>query len=114
MKNNKEQRDQIQQQDQRILQPPFKRGICLRSERERANLQQKNHHEPRDEYTADLPQNEFQVRPSGQPPPGGDTGAVPAWVVLGVSGGLPRLGHLAPRGRRKDLNRSTVAVSLYC
>src|SRR5205823_1422191 len=51
-------------------------GICIGSVRQRSDLQQKNHHKPGDENAADLPQNKFQVRPSCQPPPGGDMRAI--------------------------------------
>src|SRR5207244_7323297 len=89
-------------------------GICIGSVRQRSDLQQKNHHKPGDENAADLPQNKFQVRPSCQPPPGGDMRAIPARMVLGVAGGGPGVAHFAPRGIKKDLYRSMVAVSLYC
>src|SRR5438128_10555138 len=68
-------------------------GICIGSARQRSDLQQKNHHKPGDENAADLPQNKFQVRPSCQPPPGGDMRAIPARMVLGVSGGLLCVAH---------------------
>src|SRR5207302_7639488 len=89
-------------------------GICIGSVRQRSDLQPKNRDKPGDENAADLPQNKFQVRPSCQPPPGGDMRAIPARMVLGVSGGGPGVTHFAPRGIKKDLNRSMVAVSLYC
>src|SRR5438874_8345512 len=72
-------------------------GICIGSVRQRSDLQQKNHHKPGDENAADLPQNKFQVRPSCQPPPGGDMRAIPARMVLGVSGGLLCVAHLVCR-----------------
>src|SRR5438552_18964139 len=68
-------------------------GICIGSARQSSKLQQKNHHKPGDENAADLPQNKFQVRPSCQPPPGGDMRAIPARMVLGVSGGGPGAAH---------------------
>src|SRR5438445_7269204 len=68
-------------------------GICIGSVRQRSDLQQKNHHKPGDENAADLPQNKFQVWPTRQPPPSGDTRAIPARMVLGVSGGLPCVAH---------------------
>src|SRR6184192_1657238 len=85
-------------------------GICIGSARQRSDLQQKNHHKPGDENAADLPQNKFQVWPTRQPPPSGDMRAIPARMVLGVSGGGPGVAHFAPRGIKKDLNRSMVAV----
>src|SRR5437868_14494487 len=69
-------------------------GICIGSVRQRSDLQQKNHHKPGDENAADLPQNKFQVRPSCQPPPSGDMRAIPARMVLGVSGGLLCVAHV--------------------
>src|SRR5207249_2793568 len=122
MESDKEHGGQIQQHNHRILQPMLKRGIGLRSARQRSNLQQQHNHKPGDEYAADLAQNEFQIRPSRQPPPGRNTRSIPARMVLRISHGLPDGAHFAlsisefpaAQGIRKDLNRSIVAVSLYC
>src|SRR5262245_59075354 len=72
--------------------------------------QQQEDHEPRDEYAAQLPKREYEIRAAVQPPESTHALAVPPRVEFGVDG---RRTHRALRGSTNALIDCMAALSLY-
>src|SRR5882757_4841831 len=114
MVDDEEKADDVQREAEGIFQEFQKIAVTVGALGGRIDLHEGENDEPGDEDAADFAQDEAEIFPALEPPVGGDTLAIPAWVIEGVGSWGGRGFHFPPQGIKTDLAQSSAAVSLYC
>src|SRR5206468_7400599 len=111
VEDDKGERNEVQNDDERVRHPLEKSEISLRASSQRAHLPQSYHGKVGHRKACYLAQYELRVRPGFQPPPDRDVWPVPLGVIESV---VNLRVHRFPQGRSHDLNHSIAPTTLYC